>query len=218
MKCKYCVGTCRKNGKQLTGQQKYQCIVCKKYQQLTYKYQACDIGIDESIIKHVKRGNGIRDISYIINISNTTVIKRIRRIASCLESTYASGKGCVYEMDELRTFSGYKKNDQWLIYAINKGTREVVDLFIGRRNKENIKIIVDKVLVYFPQKIYTDGLNIYPGLIDKTIHRPGRYVTNRIERKNLTFRTHLKRLTRSTLCFSKKVDMLEACVKIYLWA
>jgi insertion element IS1 protein InsB len=121
-------------------------------------------------------------------------------------------------MDELKTFSGYKKNEQWLIYAINKGTRDVVDMLVGRRIKENVKAVVDKVLKFSPRKIYTDGLNMYPTLIDKSIHRPGRYVTNRIERKNLTLRTHLKRLNRSTLCYSKKVDMLEACVKIYLWA
>ena len=145
-------------------------------------------------------------------------MKRIRSIASTLESTYASDKGCVYEMDELRTFAGNKKNEQWLIYAINKGTRSVVDLFVGRRNKENIKKVVDKVLEYSPRKIYTDGLNIYPGLIDKTIHRPGRYVTNRIERLNLTLRTGLRRLCRYTLCYSKKIDMFEACMKIYLWA
>jgi insertion element IS1 protein InsB len=218
MKCKYCVGTCRKNGKQLSGKQKYQCVACKKYQQCNYTYHAYEKEINESIIKHVKRGNGIRDIAYLLDISAVTVIDRIRIIASCLESTYASGKGCVYEMDELKTFSGYKKNEQWLIYAINKGTRDVVDMLVGRRIKENVKVVVDKVLKFSPRKIYTDGLNMYPTLIDKSIHRPGRYVTNRIERKNLTLRTHLKRLNRSTLCYSKKVDMLEACVKIYLWA
>ena len=218
MKCNYCDGLCRKYGRQPSGTQKYQCVVCKKYQQCTYAYRAYDKEINESIIKHVKRGNGIRDIVYLINISNTTVIKRIRQIASFLKSTYASKKGCVYEMDELKTFAGYKKNEQWLIYAINKATREVVDLLVGRRIKENVKIVVDRVLEYSPRKIYTDGLNMYPTLIDKLIHRPGRYVTNRIERKNLTLRIHLKRLVRYTLCYSKKVDMLEACVKIYLWA
>lgn len=218
MKCKYCTGVCRKNGRQSKGQQKYQCIACKKYQQALYTYHAYNKEINESIIKHVKRGNGIRDIAYLINISNTTVIKRIRGIASTLESNYASKKGCVYELDELRTFAGCKKNEQWLIYAINKGTREVVDLLVGKRVKENVKKVVDKVLEFFPRKIYTDGLNMYPTLIDKLIHKPGRYLTNRIERKNLTLRIHLKRLVRYTLCYSKKVDMLESCVKIYLWA
>jgi insertion element IS1 protein InsB len=218
MNCKYCSGLCKKSGRQSTGKQKYQCTVCKKYQQEVYAYQAYNKETNVSIIKHVKRGNGIRDIAYLLNISAVTVIDRIRLIASSIENRYASGKGCVYEMDELRTFAGCKKNEQWVIYAINKGTRSVVDLIVGRRDKENIKKIVDRVLEYSPRKIYTDGLNIYPGLIDKAIHRPGRYVTNRIERKNLTLRIHLKRLVRYTLCYSKKVDMLEACVKIYLWA
>lgn len=84
--------------------------------------------------------------------------------------------------------------------------------------KKTLKKVVDKVLEYCPRRIYTDGLNIYPVLIDKAIHKPGRYITNRIERLNLTFRTHVKRLSRSTLCYSKKIDMLEACMKIYLWA
>ncbi len=217
MNCKYCKKKCSKAGKNSTGKQKYYCASCKKYQQKIYVYKAYDVKTNEQIIQYVKNSCGIRSIGRLIKISNTTVIKRIRSLASTLESTYVSGEGCIYEMDELHTFAGHKKNDQWLIYAINKSTRSVVDLLIGRRNKEDIKKIVDKVLKYHPEKIYTDGLNIYPTLIDKLIHKPGRYVTNRIERMNLTLRTHLKRLGRSTLCYSKKVDMLEACVKICLW-
>jgi DNA-binding NarL/FixJ family response regulator len=68
--------------------------------------------VNESIIKHVKRGNGIRDIAYLLNISPTTVIKPIRQIGSSLTSTYDSEKGAIYEMDELRTFTGNKRNDQ----------------------------------------------------------------------------------------------------------
>jgi len=92
MKCKYCLGLCRKNGRQCNGTQKYQCVSCKKYQQLGYKYGAYDSTMNESIIKHVKRGNGIRDIAYLLNISPTTVIKRIRQIGSSLTSTYESEK------------------------------------------------------------------------------------------------------------------------------
>jgi insertion element IS1 protein InsB len=218
MNCKYCNNACKKDGKQKNNTQKYKCLSCKKYQQIKYVYHACNKDIGEAIIRHVKRSCGIRDIAYLLKISPVTVIDKIRSISSCLKSTYSSIKGSTYEMDELHTFTGNKKNDQWLIYAINKETRKIVDLCVGKRNKDNVKIIVDNVLKFHPKRIYTDGLNIYPGLIDKNIHRPGRYLTNRIERMNLTFRTHLKRLTRNTLCFSKKADMLEACVKIYLWA
>lgn len=139
MNCKYCKKECSKAGKNSAGKQKYYCGCCKKYQQKIYVYKAYDINIDEQIVQYVKNSCGIRSIGRLLNISNTTVLKRIRLIASGLVSTYASSKGCVYEMDELHTFAGNKKQDQWLIYAINKGTRSVVDIFVGRRNKENIK-------------------------------------------------------------------------------
>lgn len=217
MECRYCKTTCVKAGKNNNGKQKYYCSTCKKYQQKEYQYQAYKITTDERIILYIKNSCGIRSIGRLLNISTTTVMKRIRLIASSLSSNYSGDKGGIYEMDELHTFTGYKKNEQWLIYAINKGTRQVVDLLVGRRDKENIRKIVNKVLAYHPRKIFTDGLNIYPTLIDKTIHQPGRYITNRIERLNLTFRMHLKRLSRNTICYSKNVDMLEACMKIYLW-
>lgn len=218
MECKYCNNVCTKAGKQKNTKQKYQCMQCRKFQQAHYSYHAYHKDIEENIIRHVKRSNGIRDIAYLLKISPVTVIDKIRSMASGLESNYSDQNGCTYEMDELHTFAGNKKNDQWLIYAINKSTRCIVDILVGRRTKENIKIIVDKILKYRPKKIHTDFLNIYPGLIAPSVHRPGRYSTNRIERMNLTFRTHLKRLCRDTLCYSKKADMLEACVKIYLWA
>ncbi|MBS1665188.1 MAG: hypothetical protein JST68_29350 [Bacteroidetes bacterium] len=40
---------------------------------------------------------------------------------------------------------------------------------------------------------------------------------NRSERKNLTLRTHLKRLSCRTFCFSKSLSMLESCLKLYFW-
>jgi insertion element IS1 protein InsB len=37
-----------------------------------------------------------------------------------------------------------------------------------------------------------------------------------IERNKLNFRTHLKRLQRETICFSKAEDMHEAVTKLYI--
>ena len=141
----------------------------------------------------------------------------MRKIAATLQSTFAAKDGRTYEMDELYTYAGNKHNDCWLIYAIEKRSRTVVDLVVGKRTTENIKRVTDTILMFLPKKIYTDKLNIYPALLDISIHKAGRYITNRIERLNLTLRTHLKRLNRKTICYSKKADMFEACLKIYFW-
>jgi len=123
-----------------------------------------------------------------------------------------------YEADELKTFVNKKENEQWLIYAIDKKTKKVVDFRIGKRSKRNIKTVIDTLLFAKAKRIYTDGLTTYRGLVPKEIHKVVPHNTNYIERHNLTLRTHLKRLSRKTICFSKSKEMLENCLRIYFWA
>ncbi len=78
-------------------------------------------------------------------------------------------------------------------------------------------MIVNTLLLSKVKQIKTDKLNIYQTLIPKSIHQSGAYAINHIERKNLNLRTHIKRLSRRTICYSKSIVMLEACLKIYFW-
>ena len=80
-----------------------------------------------------------------------------------------------------------------------------------------LRKVVEAVLMYNPKTIFTDRLNSYPSLIPKEIHKPGRRLTNRIERKNLTFRTIVKRLSRYTLCFTRNIEMLTATMNLACW-
>ena len=50
---------------------------------------------------------------------------------------------------------------------------------------------------------YTDDWSSYSKYIPPEKHQIGKKNTWKIERKNLNFRTHLKRLARRTICFSK---------------
>ncbi|MCC6685323.1 MAG: hypothetical protein IT247_09670 [Bacteroidia bacterium] len=120
-----------------------------------------------------------------------------------------------YEMDELRTYVGNKRNESWVIYSINKKTRQVVHFVAGRRTRENIKQVVDETMRQQPAAIYTDKLNIYPSLIPKAQHRKCAHRINHIERMNLTLRNGLKRLSRKTICYSKSEKVLEACLRLY---
>ena len=105
----------------------------------------------------------------------------------------------------------------WVIYALDKQTRQVVDLKVGGRTKKNLKRVTDTLMLANCKQIFTDGLPIYRELIPVELHKVKRYGTNHIERKNLSLRTHLKRLNRKTIAFSKSLLMLEACLKIYFW-
>jgi len=215
-KCRYCHGETIKFGK-TGGSQRYRCKACSKTQLKHYANQACELNVDPEIAAHVKEGCGIRSIARLLHISATTVISRIQKIAESIKKPAIMTKR-TYEVDELKTYIKSKANEYWVIYAIDKNSRAVVDLKVGKRNKKNIKRVTDTLLLAECKHIYTDRLDIYGFVIPKTLHRTRRYGTNHIERKNLSLRTHLKRLNRKTICFSKGLLMLEACLKIYFWS
>lgn len=217
MQCQYCEGICQKAGRQVNGAQKYYCRGCKKYQQSTYRNRAWEGETDQRISDLVCEGVGIRGIARVLKIAVNTVLRRIRRIAKKVIKPAIRRHQQALEVDELRTFIGYKGNEYWLAYALNSRTGEVIDFIIGRRTKSTLRMLVNTLLISEVKKIHTDKLTLYRGLIPATIHCCRANGTNHIERKNLTIRTHLKRLSRKTICFSRSYDMLESCMKIYFW-
>jgi insertion element IS1 protein InsB len=160
---------------------------------------------------------GIRGIARILRIGVNTVLRRIVFIANGITKPTIPLDRPAFEVDELWTYIGRKENDCWLAYALDKATRQVLDFVIGKRTKATLKILIDKLLASGVRKIATDKLTLYQRLIPKNVHCYGAYFTNHIERKNLSIRTHLKRLSRRTICFSRSTRMLESCLKIYFW-
>jgi insertion element IS1 protein InsB len=213
--CQYCHGPTIKFGKNGISQ-RYRCKSCKKIQLSKYERKAYKACINFDIVAHVKEGCGVRSISRLLNISVNTVLKRIKMVADTIKKP-AISIGQDYEVDELKTYVKKKTNDYWVIYAIEKKSGQVVDFKTGKRTKKDIKRVTDTLLLAESKQIYTDGLDIYGFVIPKNVHRVKRYGTNSIERKNLSLRTHLKRLNRKTICYSKSLLMLDACLKIYFW-
>ncbi len=206
-----------KNGFQSNGKQRYRCFSCKRKQQAYYSYKAYKININEQIILFIKEGLGIRSIARILKISTTTLLKRISSIANNIKQP-AINFGKIYEVDEMRTFVKRKDKLIWIVYALERATKKVVSFNVGRRTNNTLSKVIDSVVLSNPLVIYTDKLKHYKYLIDQTIHKTNRFGTNHIERKNLTLRTHLKRLNRRTICHSKSIMILSAILRIYFWS
>lgn len=215
--CKYCKSYCTKAGVNKNKIQIYRCTQCRKYQQMVYKNQACLAETNRNIVRLLVEGIAIRGIARVLRISVTTVIERIKYIAKSIKKSYAEVKNRIYEIDELWTFVGSKENEVWITYSIDRSTKDVIDFRVGERTRDKIQQVTSKVLSLEPRTVCTDGLAVYKGLIPKKIHRVGLPNTRHIERFNLNLRTHLKRLSRKTICFSKSKEMLEACLRIYFW-
>jgi len=163
------------------------------------------------------RGVGLRSISRLLSIPKSTVSRILLKEGSKLSKPNNFEIGEEYEVDELRTFVGSKDNECWVCYAINRNTKQVIDFIVGRRTKQNLKKIIDSLLQLYPKRVYTDKLNSYPGLVPQALHSTRFRGTNYIERNNLTLRTHLKRLNKKTICYSKSAEMLSTCLALYFW-
>jgi IS1 family transposase/transposase-like protein len=216
IKCNFCNGKCIKNGLQSNGNQRYKCCVCKKRQQIEYSYNAYKKDINQEIVLFTREGLGIRSTARILKISATTLLKRIVSIARNITKPIIS-KGKTYEVDELCTYIRHKKNYIWLVYALEKNSRTVVSFSVGKRTNKTLNRVLETLKLSEAKKIFTDRLKNYRYLLDQEMHSVKRFGTNHIERKNLTLRTHLKRLNRRTICFSKSLVIFTAVMKIYFW-
>jgi insertion element IS1 protein InsB len=112
MACRYCNYSCIKYGKQKNGQQRYKCKKCGRAQQGNYSKMAYgNIRLNNWVGGMVKEGCGIRSMARLLGISVNTIIKRIKKIASCVIKAPVIKNQEAVEVDELRTFVGNKQNE-----------------------------------------------------------------------------------------------------------
>jgi len=217
MKGSNCHGSVIKNGKTGYGKQRYRCKKCKKSFLHDYTYMASKKDTNQWIIQLIKEGVGIRSIARLLFISPTTVLKRILEIAKQIQLPIIKYNQ-TYELDEMCTYLGKKTRRIWIVYALNRETKEVVSFNVGRRTYRTLRVVSDKLLLSSAKRIYTDKLKQYKTLIPKQIHKVKQYGINHIERMNLTLRTHIKRLNRRPICYTKHSQVLRAILAIYFWS
>ncbi len=205
-----------KNGHTKNKKQQFICKNCKHHFIEYYCYKTYLPTINESIILLTKEGLGIRSTARVLKINAKTVIRRIVEIAKLCKPPLMQNEKS-YEVDEMKTFVKRKKKPVWIVYALDKETKRVVSFNVGRRTKNTVRVVINSLILAKAKTIYTDKLNLYKELINQTIHKTKRFGTNRIERKNLSLRTHIKRLNRKTICYSRSKLVLVSVLKIYFW-
>ncbi len=115
------------------------------------------------------------------------------------------------QCDEMWSFVGDKDNKQWIWLAIDVLTKEIVGVYIGKRDEAGARGLWDSLPAVYRQCAvsYTDFWSAYGIVFPKKRHRAvGKDTgqTNYIERFNNTMRQRISRLGRKTLSFSKKLS------------
>jgi IS1 family transposase len=132
----------------------------------------------------------------VVAISATTVLNRIKAIAAGITKPVIT-MGKKYEVDELKTFIKTKDNDYWIIYELDKENEQIADFKVGKRNKVNVKKVIDTLMHSGCKQIYTDGLNVYKLIISPKLHTVRRYGT--LERAGVGFTIIARQLSAALL-------------------
>ncbi len=120
-------------------------------------------------------------------------------------------------MGQVRLFVGSKKNQRWTWYIVERKSGIIIAWENGRRKDEvfeSLLISVEHTPISF---CFTDDWGAYQRLLLYQ-HRQiiGKDNTWKIERKNLSFRTHIKRLNRKIICFSKNEQIHDNVIGMYI--
>ena len=197
-----------KNGKKPNGKQNYLCKNEKCGRQfignhnLTYK--GCHSCINQKIKLMLVRGVGIRDISEIEKVS----IRKVLTVLAKFDYSIVPKKKHYnnIEVDEFWTYVQKKEKKQWLIYAYDRETREIIAYVWGKRDlrtaKKLRKQLKKRDITY--DSIATDDWKSFKITFKEDKHLIGKTYTVGIEGNNCKFRHRIKRAFRRTCCFSKK--------------
>jgi IS1 family transposase len=120
------------------------------------------------------------------------------------------------EIDEQWSYVGKKSNQRWLWHAIDHVTGHVLAYVLGKRKDDVFRELQGLLEPFGIKRFYTDDWGAYERNIDKYKHEIGKTNTQKIERKNLNFRTRIKRLTRKTICFSKQELMHDTVIGLFI--
>jgi len=206
----------KKNG--ITGErkQRYRCKDCERQFITDYTYQAYKPEVRSLILPMTMNGSGIRDISRVLSISTNTVLKLIRQAAEKVNEPAVPKRIADLELDEFWSFIEKKKRQRWTWLAFDRKRKRVTAFVNGRRTDHNCAALLKKLAGSRVKRFHTDKWESYVKLLPEKSHLVGKEGTRNIERHNLNFRTHVKRLQRRTICFSKSVEMHDAVIKLYV--
>ncbi len=120
------------------------------------------------------------------------------------------------EANEQWSFVRCKDNPRWLFYAYDLIRKRVLAHVFGPRNTLTLQRILALLSKFNIAFYMTDAWPVYRTKLSSVNHVVSKKYTQRIERHNLNLRTHLKRLTRRTICFSRSVELHEKVIGAFI--
>lgn len=161
-------------------------------------------------------GAGVRDTARMLLLSLNRVLKTLRQSAAEVTEPAVPRRVADLELDEFWSFVGAKKRQRWNWYGFDRQRRKVVAFVNERRTEAACARLLKKLADCQVTRYHTDNWQSYKKFLPMQKHKLGKEGTRNIERHSLNFRTHVKRLQRRTICYSKLPAMHDAVLKLYI--
>ena len=112
--------------------------------------------------------------------------------------------------------------DQYLFLGLDPRSKVIAAHAIGKRTAETATIFLEQLRARVPGKMvlctdaYVEYSPAVDGVFGSSICFEPNHATYHVERTNSTLRQQVRRFTRQTLAFSKKLRNLKAAIALYL--
>lgn len=166
------------------------------------------------IVPMTMNSSGIRDTARVLSMSTQAVMKVIRERAAEISEPRVPPRTRDLEIDESWSFIQKKSEQCWCWYGLNRSATRIAAYVLGRRTDASCQQLSDKLAGCAVENFYTDDWQSHAKILPGERHTISKAETLNIERHNSNFRTHLKRLHRRTICFSKSAEMHAAVIKL----
>ena len=142
--CTHCHSqTVRKNGSIHSGKQKYECLNCHKQFVEHPQNKIISDDVKERIRRSLLERVSLEGVCRIFDVSMPWLLGFMETIFQTLPEDLNATvitendefEVAVIEGDEMWSFVGDKKNDQWLWLVLHSSTRQILAFHVGKRNK-----------------------------------------------------------------------------------
>jgi len=228
--CKYCKSSEVVRYGTQSGRSRFRCKTCCRIFKTDYMYRAYEPGVKEQIVDMALNGSGIRDTARVLGVGKNTVISTLKDQASEVVpvNPYIGSQALAVEIrqlidpamnvqaDEQWSYVGNKTHQRWLWYAIDAATGAVLSFVLGPRTDAVFEKLYNHLKCFNIKTYYTDDWGSYSKYLPPEKHIIGKQGTQKIENKNLNFRTRIKRLARKTICFSKLELLHDTVIGLFI--
>lgn len=155
MECPNCKSDLlKKNGHTRHGKQNYYCLECGRQSTENADSNLIPESTKELVRRSLLEKVSLNGICRIFNISMPWLLDFIDSIIKTLpedlnaevpDSKEDEIELAKLEVDELWSFVGKKKNDQWLWLVLHKKSRQVLAMQVGPRNKKTAELLFAKL-------------------------------------------------------------------------